>query len=69
MGLLMNIMLGIVERAMPAPFQLFGIALGGMDRLPDCWVHRRVLADLDRPRATGAHSVRVRAAPQISSLH
>jgi hypothetical protein len=29
-----------------------------MDRLPDCWVHRRVFADLGRPRGTRSHSVR-----------
>ena len=33
-----------------------------MDRLPDCWVHRRVFVDLDRPHVTGPHSVRTRAA-------
>jgi ATP-dependent DNA ligase len=28
-----------------------------MARLPDCWIHRRVFADLDRPRVSGPHSV------------
>jgi hypothetical protein len=32
------------------------------DPLPDCCVHRRVFVDLDRPRGTGPHSVRTRAA-------
>jgi hypothetical protein len=63
MGLLMNIVLGIVEAAISsAIFSFFGIALGGMDRLPDCWVHRRVTANLDRPRAAGPHSLRTCAA-------
>src|SRR5262245_31390543 len=30
-----------------------------MDRLPDCRVHRRVFADLDRPRATDPHGLTI----------
>jgi hypothetical protein len=33
-----------------------------MDRLPDCRVHRRVLADLDRPRPAESHSLTTRVA-------
>jgi hypothetical protein len=29
-----------------------------MDWLPDCWLHRRVFADLGLPRDTEPHSVR-----------
>ena len=66
MGLLMNIVLGIVGAAIAsAIFSFFGIVLGGWDRLPDCWVHRRVLVDLDCPRVTGPHSVRTRAEARL----
>ncbi len=58
MGLLMNIVLGIVGAAIAsAIFSFFGIALGRMARLPDCWIHRRVFADLGRPRVSGPHGV------------
>jgi hypothetical protein len=29
-----------------------------LDRLPHCWLHRRVLADLGRPRDTRTNSLR-----------
>ena len=62
MGLLMNIVLGIVGAAIASAIFSFFALLRRMDRLPDCWVHRRVFADLDCPPATGPHSVRTRAA-------
>jgi hypothetical protein len=34
-------------------FELLWDRPGGMGRLPDCRLHRRVLADLDRPGDTG----------------
>ena len=47
MGLVMNIVLGIIGAAVAsAILSFFGVHLGGMDRLPDCWVHRCGLADL-----------------------
>ena len=50
MGLIMNIVLGIVGAAIAsAILSYFGIALGGMGRLPSFRLHRRSLADLDRP--------------------
>ena len=53
MGLLMNIVLGIVGAAIgSAILTFFGINLG-MDRLPDCRAHWRSLADLDRADGKG----------------
>ena len=53
MGLIMNIVLGIVGAAIAsAILSYFGIVLGGWDRLPDFRLHRRGLADLDRPGDT-----------------
>jgi uncharacterized membrane protein YeaQ/YmgE (transglycosylase-associated protein family) len=50
MGLIMNIVLGIVGAAIAsAIFSYFGINLGGWVGLPDFRFHRRGLADLDRP--------------------
>ena len=62
MGLLMNIVLGIVGAACQRYFELLWDRPGGMDRLPDCRLHRRVLADLDRPGAT-------RESPASLSFH
>jgi uncharacterized membrane protein YeaQ/YmgE (transglycosylase-associated protein family) len=61
MGLLMNIVLGIIGAAVAsAIFSFFGINLGvlwdqprRMDRLPYCRVRWRLLADLDHPGGTG----------------
>jgi uncharacterized membrane protein YeaQ/YmgE (transglycosylase-associated protein family) len=50
MGLLMNILLGIVGAAIASAI----LILERMARLPHCWFHRGVLADLDRPIANGA---------------
>jgi len=53
MGLIMNIVLGIVGAAIAsAILSYFGIALGGMGRLPSFRLHRRSLAALDRPGDT-----------------
>jgi uncharacterized membrane protein YeaQ/YmgE (transglycosylase-associated protein family) len=53
MGLIMNIVLGIVGAAIAsAILSYFGIAPGGMGRLPSFRLHRRSLADLDRPDDT-----------------
>ena len=53
MGLIMNIVLGIVGAAIAsAILSYFGIALGGWIGLPDIRLHRRGLADLDRPGDT-----------------
>ena len=66
MGLLMNVVLGIVGAAIAsAIFSFFGIVLGGMDRLPDCRVHRRLFVDLDRAHGARPHSVRTRAAEAL----
>ena len=55
MGLIMNIVLGIVGAAIAsAILSFFGIRLGGMGRLPDLRLHRRGLADLDRPGRTAS---------------
>ncbi len=55
MGLLMNIVLGIVGAAIAsAILSIFGIVLGRMDRLPDPWLHRRLFVDLDRSHGPGA---------------
>jgi uncharacterized membrane protein YeaQ/YmgE (transglycosylase-associated protein family) len=68
MGLLINIVLGIVGAAIAsAILAFFWNRSRRMDRLPDCWVHRRVFADLGRPRATGPHSVRMRATSQLGT--
>ncbi len=54
MGLIMNIVLGIVGAAVAsAILQLLRDRPRGMDRLPHCWLHWRVLADLDCPIGTG----------------
>ena len=58
MGLLMNIRArncrsGDCQRH----FQLLWNRPRRMVRLPHCWVHRRMFAHLDRPRAAGPHSV------------
>ena len=46
-GLVMNIVLGIVGAAVASAILSFlGSPPWGMARLPDCWVHRRSLADL-----------------------
>ena len=58
MGLLMNIALGIVGAAV----ELLWDRPRGMARLPHCWLHRRVLADLGRPLDTGISSDCLRAA-------
>ena len=66
MGLIMNIVLGIVGAAVAsAILQFFGIALGGMDRLPHCWLHWRVLADLDCPIDTGISPASLRHANHV----
>ena len=56
MGLIMNIVLGIVGAAIAsAILSYFGIALpGGLDRLPDFRLHWRGLADLDRSGRTAS---------------
>ena len=47
MGLVMNIVLGIVGAAVASGhIELRWYPPRGMDRLPDCWVHRGGLADL-----------------------
>ena len=62
MGLLMNIVLGIVGAAVAsAILSFFGIQPRGMDRLPGCRVHRRGLADLDRAGGKG-HTTSLRPA-------
>lgn len=54
MGLIMNIVLGIVGAAIAsAILSYFGIVLG-MGRLPDLRLHRRGLADLGRPGDTAS---------------
>ena len=51
MGLLMNIVLGIVGGGgCQRHLERLWDRLRGLDRLPHCGLHRRVLADLDRPR-------------------
>ena len=50
MELIMNIVLGIVGAA--SHFECLRHQLGRMGRLPDFRLHRRSLADLDRPRRT-----------------
>jgi hypothetical protein len=55
-------------------FQLFWHRPRRMDRLPDCWVHRCVFVDLDRPRGTAPHGVRTepdipRPEPRPSRIH
>ena len=53
MGLIMNIVLGIVGAAIAsAILSYFGILPGGLDRLPDFRLHWRGLADLDRSGRT-----------------
>ena len=57
MGLLMNIVLGIVGAAVgSAILSFFGVQPGGMDRLSDCRFHWRGLADLDRAGGKGPHA-------------
>jgi uncharacterized membrane protein YeaQ/YmgE (transglycosylase-associated protein family) len=70
MGLLMNIVLGIVGAAVASSIlSVFGIVFGGMDRLSHCWLHWRVLADLGRPRDTGTpDSLRAAMADQRETL-
>ena len=59
MGLLMNIVLGIIGAAVAsAILSFFGDPPRGMDRLPYCRVHRRGLADLDRAGCKGPASLR-----------
>ena len=54
MGLLMNIVLGIVGAVIAsALLSVFGIAPRGMAGLPDLRLHRRLPADLDRPDGQG----------------
>ena len=56
MGMIMNIVLGIVGAAIAsAILSYFGIVLG-MGRLPNLRLHRRGLADLDRPGDTASLS-------------
>jgi hypothetical protein len=62
MGLLMNIVLGIVGAACQRYFEFLWDRPRGMARLPHCWLHRRVLADLGRPLDTGISSDSLRAA-------
>ena len=54
MGLLMNIVLGIIGAAVAsAIFELLRGSARRMDRLSGCRVHRRSLADLDRAGGKG----------------
>jgi uncharacterized membrane protein YeaQ/YmgE (transglycosylase-associated protein family) len=63
MGLLANIVLGIVGAAVAsAILSFFWNRLGRMARLPDCWLHRGVLTDLDRPIDTGVSPVSLKVA-------
>src|SRR6516225_10727317 len=46
MGLVMNIVLGIIGGGCQRHIELLWCPPRGKDRLPDCWVHRGGLADL-----------------------
>ena len=52
MGLIMNIVLGIVGAAIASAILSYFGSFWGMDRLPSFRLHRRGLADLDRPGDT-----------------
>ena len=59
MGLLMNIVLGILGAAIASDSEYFWDRLGRMDRLPDPRVYRRLFVDLDRPHGSRQpHSLR-----------
>ena len=53
MGILMNVILGVIGAAIAGAFELFWGSSGRMDRLPDRRLHWRVLVDLDRASGTG----------------
>ena len=52
MGLIMNIVLGIVGAAIASAILSYFGSPGGMGRIPSLRLHRRSLADLDRPGDT-----------------
>jgi len=54
MGLIMNIVLGIVGAAIASAILSYFGSPWGMGRLPDFRLHRRGLADLDCPGCTAA---------------
>jgi hypothetical protein len=61
MGMLMNIVLGIVGGgSRQRHFGLLWDRPGRMARLPHCWLHRGVLAHLDRPIDTGVSPASLR---------
>ena len=67
MGLLMNIVLGIVGAVIgSAILSFFGVNLG-VDRLPDCRVHRRGPADLDCACGTGATPASLRPTNRLGA--
>ena len=69
MGLLMNIVLGVVGAAIAsAILSVFGIVLGGWIRLPDPWLHRRLHLDLDRAHGSRPRSLRAASPRRKASL-
>jgi uncharacterized membrane protein YeaQ/YmgE (transglycosylase-associated protein family) len=67
MGLVMNIVLGIIGAAVASwLFGFLGITFGGLDRLSDCRLHRSLHPNRDRPRVqrrSSAANMKARCAP------